>query len=267
MTGGTDSGAAFREPHGSWRTNQTARFSAAGMRALFNNEIPAIRIPVFATRAECDALLTAIYSLTFRNTHFNPASVQRIGPSCFGFKDRKDAYFEAAGRYTTDWKRLGAHAVDPVRRLVATMADAGIDLRRAYEPGYGHYAPSFIKKRTGSQLLHTDTATMMDGWVLRKNTTQVAWNLYVKLAQGHDSTTIYDRVEKPGDEKFTSEYQDYYLEDVVGNADSVTIRPAVGDLIFFNSYNYHRVHSSDKDRITIGGFLAPAVSEAAIYWA
>ncbi|MDZ7839235.1 MAG: hypothetical protein U5R46_00210 [Gammaproteobacteria bacterium] len=255
------------ERTGNWRTNRTARFSGASIEALFNNEVPAVGIPAFASAAECDALLTAISSLAFRNTHFNPASVQRIGPSYFGFKDRKDAYFEAAGRHAEDWIRLVENTIDPVQRLVATMAGAGVALRRAYEPGYGHYAPSFIKKRTGSQLLHTDTAMMMHGWALRENTSQVAWNLYLQLAQGHDSTTIYDRLEKPGDEEFTSVCQDYYLEDVVGNADSVTIRPAVGDLIFINSCNYHCVHSSDNDRITIGGFLAPAGTGAAIYWA
>ena len=90
----------------SWRVNDAERLSAESLRALFDNEIPAIRIPDFATSDECRAFAEAMRRCETRvvkgaTEHSSPAfagqPIRFIGLTQYEFKYRPMAdYLDAA---------------------------------------------------------------------------------------------------------------------------------------------------------------------------
>lgn len=104
-----------------------------------------------------------------------------------------------------------------------------------------------------------DSAT--EDWVINRITRQAVFNLYLApMADG--ATTVYDR---QWDETVHAQYRDPatygYFDEVVEGRDRVVLKPGVGDLIFFNTRNLHRVDSvAWEDHDTLGKWQRPRLT-------
>lgn len=98
------------------------------------------------------------------------------------------------------------------------------------------------------------------GWAIENVINQLAWNVYMQTSETGGEIKIYDQQWQPkifDSHKMENNNGSYgFKESVVKNIRSISIQPEVGDLVLFNSRNFHEVLSaSDTKRISISSFL------------
>jgi hypothetical protein len=116
-------------------------------------------------------------------------------------------------------------------------------------------------------LLHLDFAPL-DGptWSVGNISSQLTWNIYLQSVDGGGDCQVYDRQWKLEDEQAKVPGSYRYDSQVVAGSQSVCLRPAVGDLTFFNSRNFHEVHPSAGRRVTLSSFAGLIAPDRLVLW-
>lgn len=103
-------------------------------------------------------------------------------------------------------------------------------------------------------------------WSIEGVTEQISWNLYLQSPRWGGEALVYDRAWQAGDERFRSAESYHYSHDVVGDS-IVKINPFIeGDLVFFNSRNYHSVTKSIGQRLTMSSFVGRKNDGRLVLW-
>ncbi len=253
----------------SWKTEESSPLNQTNWKALQANEIPFIRIPRFATTEECEQLAYALEHAGYRTVSY--ANVQRFGLSYYEFRDAgKSAYFEAAQADKIRRQYVVQQAFDPLRRFVELARKHNQPLHCAMEPEGETYFAGAARKNTYPPW-HTDSAPrkMPPDWCIACVTSQLSWNLYLQMPTAPRGGTlrVANRQWQSQDEQFLIPQQDgLYTDLVVQGAEQVEIQPHIGDVLLFNSMNYHCVVPSLESRLTMCAFLGDTPQGTWIYW-
>lgn len=260
-------------PKGTWRSFEEAELSAESLRALLDNEIPAIRIRNFATPAECAAFAKAVeeadlsyYSVARRIGYIGLAQYE------YRWNRPKSDYFQDVPPVEAKRDAVQAKSFDAVRRLIEllrTCNDAGVDI--AQEEG-GRYYAGIIRHASQGVDLHADYAPINSPtYDIAQIDAQLGWNFYAQeLLEGGDTTihnAPWDPPRQPGEIP-----QSYNLpREVVAGARSFTFRAAAGDVVLFNTRNPHEIgggrSAPGNERISIGSFIGRMPSGKLVLWA
>jgi len=243
-----------------------SRLIQSNLQALLNNQVPAIRIPDFATPKECERLIESLNNIEFHSTDWNPETSLRFGPSYFEYREKgKAAYFETAHQYTKLRQKIVSNSFDPMLRLAELIqGQANTPIEIACEPKFGNYFAGSSKQRVHAPL-HTDSSEMMKGWVIGTVINQLTWNVYLNVPEENNSTVVYNKQWQVEDNQFMTGIDDY-TDEVVAGVERLQLQPALGEVILFNSWNYHRVPQLGGTRITMGSFLGQTPEGKLIYW-
>ncbi|WP_052743325.1 hypothetical protein [Pseudomonas veronii] len=79
---------------------------------------------------------------------------------------------------------------------------------------------------------------------------QLAWNLYLRVSDtksGH--THIFDRQWRPADDTLKEGIYGYNTS-VVANAEEAIFAPTVGEVVIFNTRNFHYVEPTEGERVS-----------------
>ncbi len=221
------------------------------LRALMSGEVPAIRIPDFASAEECKKFCDGIRGHAGDTREAETARMTLLGANFSNFTGAtKEQYFETVDpSYAITAEITGAAGFDPLRRMIELLRSfwpAEVDI--AKEPGFGRYFAGGIKTRASSGHLHYDfTPHSAEGYAIAKVVDQLGWNLYLEMPTGTGQTTTYRRpVPREGGAKGGPMHggggrvlnldQDY-----VADAESFTFMPEVGDVIIINTRNPHDI--------------------------
>ena len=112
--------------HVRWRDLEEHALTLETLRALFNNEIPVIRIKKFGTLNECTDFVAAIqwgidngimryYSVKPRVGYIGAAQVE------YRWGHEREAYFLAVKQAWEDWNKIIDRAWDPQDRLMLSV--------------------------------------------------------------------------------------------------------------------------------------------------
>ncbi len=268
----------------SWTSREAQPLTVESLRALFDNEIPAIRIAEFATPGECRAFAAAMRRCEPRivqgaTDHSSPAFQSQpivfIGLTQYEFKYRPMAdYLDAADASRAEVAPVLAGSFDPVERLMARLRDlTGDDVGIARDPGGRSYASAMIRNSNAGLSLHADFAPYQaPRLVVSACDAQLAWNFYAEVPDGPGGHTTIHNSPWHWERQSEGEVAENYPLDPaqVAGADHFTFRPEEGDIVLFNSRNPHEVFRVEdpagKDRIGLATFIARMPSGALRLW-
>jgi len=262
---------------------------------LFDNEIPAIRIPSFATEEECNKFRRAILS---KQLELVTESVKDGEVSIIELHDRSEFQFE----YTGQVKRVGisqseysfecseeyfgkvkeAYALQeevaekeqyfPLEKLIQMIQEVhpypvGIAKR---DIDQFKYFCGLVRFVGGGTYPHFDFAPFHAGemWEIGRINAELSWNLFVTAPSGGE-TIVYDCPWVPEMEKLRKGLNEPYPPSVVEGVDLIKSVPIRGDIVIFNSRNFHEVLPSNikQDlRLTFSSFIGRNDDNSIILW-
>ncbi len=232
---------------------QARDLSPTSLRQLLASQIPAIVIRGFASAEECDQLVRAADKLGFEPYRQVEPPIQRIGVTVFEYDSiGMDAYFRQAAALRELQDRIFAASFNPLRRLMDKLsANHSGQVGIATDPTHGQYYAGLVRRIEDGTLLHIDfAAAEQPDWTVASVRAQLAWNLYVDLADGAGDTHVYDRPWNARDEQYKIADSYGYRHEVIVGANRYTYRPRRGDVCIFNTRNFHEVDPSKGKRVT-----------------
>lgn len=257
----------------SWNSTEPSSLSADSLQDLFENRIPAIRIPQFATAAECRAFADAVRACDYHVVQgatdhsapsFEAQKIAYIGLTQYEYKYRTmEDYLDAADAARAEVAPVFAQTFDPVERLMTLLRDqvsAGVQI--AADPNGRPYSATIIRSANEGLALHADFAPYQAPQLTVSDcTAQLAWNFYAEVPDGPGGhTTVHNRPwawTRASEGEIAENYPLARAE--VAGAESFTFRPCEGEVIIFNSRNPHEVipvaEPGGKDRIALATFI------------
>jgi len=263
-----------------WRDHDEHALTPASLEALFDNEIPCIRVKGFATPDECQAFVRAMdtvglnkeYRAIGPNVKFRP---RYIGVPQFEYrkKTKADYFATVEAAYADQHKVFELCGFNPIERLAALLRKSAPakDVRIAQEPGFGRYYAGIIRDITGGTNLHLDFARFTaPDYAIGANDAQIATNFYADGSPDWGETTVhnlhFDPGVAPGQYWESAPFDPARVEGV----ERISFKALPGDLVMFNSRCPHRVGFNPGDdgkrRMGIGSFVGRTPSGGLVLW-
>lgn len=239
-----------------WVTDQVVPFNTEGMRQLIANEVPALRIPAFATPGETTAFGEAIVARSRRTS--SVPQVTRLGISQYqqGIMGSKAEYFAAAVEARAEYAAIFAASFDPLSRFIGVLRAEGFDAGVMEEPGWGPYFAGTGKVRNGFSPIHVDFSPQdSPDWAVGALEAQLAWNYYVQVPPSGGELLLWDKVWEPVHDVHQAEESYWYHPTAVEGAPELRVPVQAGEVLILNSRNFHAVAES-ADRLAYGSFIA-----------
>ena len=244
-----------------WNIARTDALTLDLLVALLKNEIGAICISHFVADDVCEQIVQNIYNHGIDYYKDKYPRVGKIGITQSEHKynpTQKKEYFDKvlkANREQSllfkDTQNLLCDVIDAV--MDAWRGDAGI----AFEESLKQYYFAGLVRVINKASLHYDWAPLYDmGWETDRIAAQLTWNMYLQVGSSGGATKVYHRFGQKQDAKYILP-AGYFNSEVVEGAEFIEIMPEQGELVFFNSQNYHEVYRTegDKERITFSSFI------------
>ncbi|MEH2050565.1 2OG-Fe(II)-dependent halogenase WelO5 family protein [Nostoc sp.] len=252
-----------------WQALNDCEMSYKNFQALLKNEIPSIRISQFASFEECHKLAMAIEKVGFDFYRNVEPPIGRIGITQFEYRNRdKSGYFDMVKKAKITYKKVTSLSFDPLKRLVTILhQNVSSQVQTAYEnEAYGNYFAGLIRQ-INVALLHIDFAQLdAPDWEIGNVTSQLVWNLYVKAPSQGGICKVYNRQWQPEDEKYKIPGSYGYDFSLIANSQVKHNIPLTGDLVIFNSRNFHEVLPGIGERITISSFIGQMPRGDLVFW-
>ena len=275
------SAAAQNAPVQPWTGHEEVDLTTESLHALFDNEIPAIRVRGFASRDECRGFKDAIAVVGMQHAYnFADASEKKlsdfesgyIGLTHYNYRHKpKSVYLAEVPEAIAYRDRVQSRAFDALERMIETLAALVPGSVSIAQESDGHplYA-GIIRNATGGAALHADFAPFTaSGLVVGQIDAQISWNLWVEHPSDGGQTTVHHQPWTP-DVSQPGVPEQYPLDAAtVAGAEKHTYYPAVGDAIIFNTRNPHQIApagNDDQPRLQIGSFIGRMPNRDLILW-
>lgn len=260
--------ALARSP--SWTDSGESMLDARSFIRLMENDIPYLRIPAAASAEECEALVAAATEIGFSAYRNVEPKINRIGLTAFEYnRFSEDQYFADVRSMNAVQQRIFARSFDPLQRMLGLVRDAtGLPVRLARKDGVGDYYAGLVRRIEEGTLIHVDFAPGEQArWAEISDVRyQLAWNLYLRISEpGEGMTHVFDRQWREADDAWkTGSYG--YEPAVVAGAEEAVFAPVVGEIVLFNTRNYHYVEEIAGERVTFTSALGLLPSDEVVFW-
>jgi hypothetical protein len=263
-----------------WHSNEELSLSPATLQALFDNEIPAIRIKGFATQDECRRFAAAIteadqHPIVFASKTGEALSKPKIGyigifQHYYRHRD-KSAYFADVAAADAQLRAIVARSFDPIARMQALLrAHTKGSIAIADEgEGYGRYYAGIIRTMTIGADLHCDYHPYYArDYRIGRIDAQIGWNIYASGRGVGGELIVYNNPWTPavkGDEIPES----FPLpRSTTEGAERHVIPITASDVVLFNTRNPHEILATkgDEPRISLGTFLGRLPDGDILLW-
>ncbi len=263
-------------PPSEWQAVREFDLTAENLQMLFDGQIPAIRVPGFASEEECDKFTEVLLQADFVNyDNFDPP-MPKVGITQFesylrgdNLPEGKDDYFGLAiGAEDTRAKLCDAAGFDPLKRIQQRItADLGVKAENAHEPDWGDYFAGLIRNVNKQALLHADHASLDGpGWEIDQIDRQLAWNLFLCAPESGGNCNVYNKHWSPDMNQYKMEGTYGTSHDAVEGCQMISLPPAKGDLVWFNSQCFHEVEAAEGNRFAMSSFVGRLCPEHIIFW-
>jgi len=255
-----------------WTTHDDRPLNAENLEALFDNRIPAIRVSGFVSQHECQQISEFVraighfQSYTFRSTASN---IHKIGPAqCEYSYTRRNEYFSEGDRAKVLQKKLAEMAFNPLDRVLDTLrGGSNRSVSLATEPSFGEYFAGVFRQINQGALLHVDFAPLdAPHWAIGEIDYQISWNLYLRAPTEGGECIVHDRPWELEDEAYKVPDSYHYDRTLVEGRVSKSHEFVEGDLVFFNSRNFHEVEASADERLTMSSFVGRLPTGNLVLW-
>jgi hypothetical protein len=251
-----------------WTERGARQLTPHTLQQLLDNDIPYIRLGL-ASETACHELGQRLTELAFGAYRNVEPRIDRVGCTVFEYDAvGADDYFAASRAAAELRDRIFAQAFDPLQLVIRELAKrTGRKTSIAENAGGQRYYAGLIRRIELGTELHIDFAPVEQaGWSVCDIVHQLTWNLYVKVGRGGSGrTTVYRRQWQPSD-ALLREGSYGFSHKAVAGSEYVTFQPRIGEVVFFNTRNYHVVDPSFGDRITVGSAIGETRNGDLILW-
>lgn len=246
--------------------------NAQTLRDLLDNRIAAIRIPGFASSAECRQFAAAARAGPIK--HYSVGRrIGYIGMAQYEFRwgHPKSDFFDAVPAANRDLRQVLANTFDAVQRLIDRLQAVWPHPVGIAREELGEYYAGIIRFAGEGVDLHADWAPLnAPHYAIGAVDAQLGWNFFAEeLAEG-GITRVHNA---PWDPPLTPGEipRSYGLDPaIVAGAPSMTYRPTAGDVVLFNTRNPHEIGGGraegDGNRISIGSFIGRMPDGRLVLW-
>ena len=256
-----------------WHSAAVAPLGRDSLKALLRNEIPAIRIPRFATDSECASLVMALAGANIKRSPLDESTAYLgIAHAQYPWGTDFAQVIAAVAEAYADQAYVFTRSFDPVARVIEVLSGAwvgGIEI--AAEEGISRFYAGVVIDSTTGVGLHADFAPYVSaGYAIAQSDSQLAWNVYADVPEAGGETVIYNRpwTPLPEDNRVGPAYDLSHA--AVAGAESVALRPTIGDVLLFNARNPHEVRSAEsksgRRRIGVGSFIGSLPNGSLVLW-
>lgn len=256
-----------------WKKMEEAPLTRDSLRAVLNNEIPAIRIPDFASISECDAFSAAVENVGYK-FYSVARKIGYIGLAQYEYRwDRpKTDYFRDAELAYEQQNALIRQSFDAVQRLIDVLVPhAEANVKIANETGLGRYYAGIARVAGEGVDLHVDWAPLNSpAYDISRIDAQLGWNFYAQELVSGGETIVYNAPWNP--DCAPGEIPKSYGLDyaIVEGAPRFTFTPNKGDVVIFNTRNPHEIAGGvggpGRNRISIGSFIGRMPNDDLVLW-
>lgn len=241
----------------------TAKFSQDALQDLFANRIGSIVCSGFLNEQENAELWSRLDREGFGQYEYgyDEADVPQathIFDTHYLFESKSiDDYRQSCQRSTEVYRRVCQDmAFDPVDRLLRLVQSHNADaVTIAREQDFAYF-PCIARELNDSVLLHADFAPYTAGtWSIQDVVAELAWNIYLSKPKSGGECEVFNRPWILRDNAHIVAQTYGYDGSVVAGAESLKIAPKAGELVLFNSRNFHQVLKAEGRRVALGGHL------------
>lgn len=262
----------FNLSSGTWKQKSPSHdISMQSVTDLFENAIPAIIVANFLSKAQCDNLVEDLNkSGMSRYTHVS-SKVLKFGAvqaEC-NSPEKKQHYFGLARsfepRIRALYKDIPLAPVDFLKkelsRIFCTRACV------AKEEAFGDYFAGTFRNIQGPGFLHFDFARHeAPGWEISNVSAQLSWNLYLNDNFEGGELQIYEKQWQLECEEHKVPGCYSYAKTALGPGKSFIYKPKKGDLVLFNSRNFHEIAAPSAPRLTQSSFIGAQEDGSFWFW-
>jgi len=252
-----------------WNSTTALNLNTQTLTQLFEGQIPAIIIRSFLSSQSCDTITSNLKHLGMETYSHVCHPVGRLGLAQMEFhlKNQKSEYFNKTSEAREIYRQAIAGADDPMKKLIGYLQHSNsksVELA-SESPDLPYFAGTFRNVMTVGHM-HFDFAPFeATGWAISKIINQLSWNLYLNQPEGGD-LRVYERFYLPSDESKRVPDGYWYEKEIVREYRSYTYSPKVGDLVMFNSRNFHEVEPVTGDRFSLSSFIGKTDEGKLLLW-
>lgn len=254
-----------------WNIVRTNQLTRRLLLDLLNNEIGAICLPDFIENDTCQSIVREIYAHGVDYYKDKYPKVGKIGITQSEHKynpAQKEEYFEKVQQANRTQRAIfgeGRNLLYDVIGVVDESWDGSAEIAIEKSLQQAYFAG--LVRVINQARLHYDWAPLYDlGWTTDSITAQLTWNIYLQVGARGGVTRIYQQFGQRSDLKYVLP-EGYFDRKVVANCHFIEVMPELGELVFFNSQNYHEVDTTegDDERITFSSFIG-LLEDQLIFW-
>lgn len=258
---------------GNWIERRLFELNETSFNDLLDFRIPGIRVENFISRDICDEVSRRLRESSFQNySHLKDIPVHQLGLCHNQYANEdKSVYFgkkeEAQKSIDLIYEGLGIDPVGLVVEAIASGANRRVGIFQ--EPGYGNYFAGAFRQFRGHGRLHVDNARLhiKRPWAVTEITRQLTWNLYYSMSDSGGDLVIYDTIHTAANDRMKVPGDYYFPYEVLESREGFRIRPKVGELIIFNTHNFHEILGSpDGFRISQTSFIGQKTDHSLGLW-
>jgi hypothetical protein len=259
---------------GTWIDGAEQALTPESLALLLDNKIPAIRVPAFATPAECAAFSAA--AKAGRMQYYNVADrIGYIGLAQYQYRWTKtrDEFLADVPQAQADVQAVfDAAAFDPLTRMMELLRahwPAPVDLAR--ESGRPYFA-GIIRSTSDKIDLHVDWAPLNSpDYAIGAIDGQVGWNFFAEELQSGGHTNVYNNPWNPPVVQGEIPKSYGLPRSLTEGVQRFTYRATAGDVVLFNTRNPHEIAAGAAQpggsRVSIGSFIGRMPDRSLALWA
>lgn len=246
-----------------WITSELCELNEENLNLLLDFKIPGIIVREFLAPELCLRVAERLVTQSFDTyDHLNEIPVNHIG-LCHNqwAHDQKDVYFDKKQQAQQEIDGIYESLdIDPVLMVAEAISQQARRPAAIFEePGFGRYFAGAFRSFRGHGKLHVDHAPshIHQSWAVTEISRQMTWNLYYTRLDKGGELVIYDTVHTPQNEPMKVPGEYYFPYEVLESPNHISLVPEVGDLIIFNTQNFHEIlgNNSGGHRISQTSFI------------
>lgn len=257
-----------------WTDRVEHTLTRENLALLLDNTIPAIRVPGFATAAECTAFASA--AKAGRMQYYNVSDrIGYIGLAQYQYrwtKTKAEFLADVAQAQADVQAVFDAANFNPLQRLIELLRShwtASVDIANEY--GKPYFA-GIVRSTCDKIDLHADWAPINSpDYAIGAIDGHLGWNFFAEELQSGGHTIVYNSPWDP--EVTTGEIPKSYGLDrsLAEGAPCFTYSPTAGDVVIFNTRNPHEIAPGTAkpggSRVSIGSFVGRMPDNRLVLWA
>ncbi|AUH49402.1 hypothetical protein CXB49_00380 [Chromobacterium sp. ATCC 53434] len=244
-----------------WIRNELCALTEENLNLLMDFKIPGIIVENFIPVETCERVAQRLRETAFDNyDHLKDIPVHHIG-LCHNqwAHSEKPIYFDKKDQAQQVIDEIyDSLNIDPVAMVIDALAQTGRPVGLFEEPGFGQYFAGAFRSFRGHGRLHADHAPshIKQPWSVTEISRQMTWNIYYSMLNTGGELVIYDTIHTAANDHMKVPGEYYFPYEVLEREDHLRIRPKVGDLILFNTQNFHEIlGNTDGHRISQTSFI------------